>query len=203
MGKQAGAYRAEDQSILPVLIPMGSHLTRNHRRQPVTPAPITLMAWDSLLLALAPQQTPVTPGTWAALPGASREAAGRPIAAGASWEKKVSCSLPAAAAPKFQGGLFSLLIDFFAYIPARWPKSHTSVDANPAKHRKPLHPAPPNCRHSSGTPKRSQQRCMQRPYPLYMGERDKSRCILSQLRTLLLFLGSCFPGQAEFLVICC
>lgn len=100
MGKQAGVYGAEDQSITPVPVPICSHLTRNHRRQPVTLAPITLMAWDSLLLALAPWHTL---GTRAALPRVSQKAAGRPVAVGAGWEK-VSCLLLAAAAPQFQGG---------------------------------------------------------------------------------------------------
>lgn len=44
---------------------------------------------------------------------------------------------------------------------------------------------------------------MQHSYPLYMGQQEKSQCILSQLRTFLLFLGSRFPGQAEFVIICC
>lgn len=52
MMKQAGAYGAEDQIILPV--PTCGRLTHNHRRQPVTAVPITLMAQNSLPLALAP-----------------------------------------------------------------------------------------------------------------------------------------------------
>lgn len=103
MGKQAAPYGAEKQSILPVPIPMCSHLTHNHCRQPVTPAPIMLMAWDSLLLALAPWHTPGTLSTQAAQPRASWEAAGRPVAVGASWEK-ISCSLLVATALQFQGG---------------------------------------------------------------------------------------------------
>lgn len=111
------------------------HLTHNHCRQPVTLAPITLMAWDSLLLALAPWHTL---GTQAALPRVSQKAAGRPVAVGAGWEK-VSCPL---LAPQFQGGFPPTHpVDFFAYVPTWWPKSHASMGADPAKHRKPLHPA--------------------------------------------------------------
>lgn len=102
MRKQTGTYGTEDQTILSVPVSICSHLTRNHFRQPVTPAPIRLMARDSLLLALAPQHTLGMLGTQAALPGVRWEAGGRPVAVGVIW--KVSCLLPAATALQFQGG---------------------------------------------------------------------------------------------------
>lgn len=63
--------------------------------------------------------------------------------------------------------------------------------------------APQNAGMALGTPKRRWQRHVQCPYPLYICQQEKPQRILSQLRTLLLFLGTRFPGQDEFLVICC
>lgn len=39
------------------------------------------------------------------------------------------------------------------------------------------------------------------PYPLYIGQREEHRCVLSQRTAWMLFLGSRFPGQAEFLLV--
>lgn len=147
--------------------------------------------------------------------GGGREASGSGGQLGEDFLLSPGCHSPAVSgripSPR---QLISLLMSppaHFLHWPGRgvrfsktqWPKSHASVGADHAKQRKPLHPAHPKCRHSPGTPKRSQRWRVQCPYPLYMGQWEKSRCILSQLRTLLLFLGSHFPGQAEFLIICC
>lgn len=39
------------------------------------------------------------------------------------------------------------------------------------------------------------------PYPLYIGQREEHRCVLSQRTAWMLFLGSRFPGQAELLLV--
>lgn len=94
MGKQAGTYGAEDQSILPVPIPICSHLTRNPRGQPVTPAPVTLTARDSLLACPGPPSAHI--GHTGSPPQGELGGSGE-----ASWGKVVYCHGPAASGRNF------------------------------------------------------------------------------------------------------
>lgn len=173
MRKQTGAYGTEDQSIPAVLVPICSHLTPNHHRQPVTPAPITLMAWDSFLLVLPPRHARHMGSPPHSELGGSREASHSEHWLGEGFLLTPSCN-----SLTVSGRIFPPpLADLFDYDPtgsfsalrweraqawawvfnnAQWPKSHASIGANTAKQRKPLHPASPKCRHSPGTPKRSQ-----------------------------------------------